>query len=249
MNDHVLVPLNPWSNVFLMLGLIVSITVWSKRPRQSIEQLPVLLGALIGGFVGAKLSFLLAEWPLWFSSPGLVWQLLYGKSILGGLLGGWVGVEFAKWQTGQTQRFGDEFARIIPLGIGLGRLSCLAHGCCQGRLTAELPWAAFAHTLETWGWTRWPAAVAELLFQVGFLAVSYALKDQPRLRGQHFHLYLISYGLFRGWHETWRDTPRYFGDSFAPYQWLALACALAGAWGFWQRWRSDRQPMGLQPTT
>lgn len=247
MNDHVLLPLNPWSNVFLLLGMIVSLTVWANRPRQTVDNLPVLLGALIGGFVGAKLSFLLAEWPLWFRSPQLLWQLLYGKSILGGLLGGWVGVELAKWQTGRQQRFGDEFARIAPLGIGLGRLSCLVHGCCQGRLLAELPQTAFVRTIADWGATRWPAPVAELFFQIGFLAVSYANRSRPGLRGQHFHVYLISYGLFRMWHEGWRDTPRYFADWVAPYQWLALVCVLAGVWGFWCRRRADRRGLPVEP--
>jgi len=240
-NDHVILSLNPLSNLFLFLGLMASLILWANRPSQSIEKFPILLGGLIGGFIGAKLSFILAEWAIWRESPWLLLQVLYGKSILGGLLGGWAGVEVAKLASGLRQRTGDEFARIIPVGIGLGRLSCLAHGCCLGQATSELPWRGLRQMLESCGLTRWPAPIVELLFQVGFLTVSYALRNRPGLRGQHFHLYLISYGTFRFVHEWLRDTPRYFEDFLPPYQVLAAICALLGVWAFWHRALTDRQ--------
>jgi phosphatidylglycerol:prolipoprotein diacylglycerol transferase len=240
-NDHVIIPFNPVSNLFLFLGLLVSLVLWANRPRQSIDNLPILMGGLIGGFVGAKLSFIISEWAVWRDSPWLLVQLLYGKSILGGLLGGWAGVEIAKQMSGLSQRTGDEFARIIPVGIGLGRLSCLAHGCCLGRASGELPWPGLERILESIGLQRWPAPVAELGFQGLFLLTSYALRNQPTLRGQHFHLYMISYGLFRFFHEWLRDTPRYFGDLVSPYQLVAATCVVAGVWAFWNRAQTDQK--------
>lgn len=240
MNDHVLIGINPWSNLFLFLGLLVSLVLWAKRPRQSIDKLPILMGGLIGGFVGAKLSFVVSEWAVWRDSPWLLVQLLYGKSILGGLLGGWAGVEIAKKMSGLNQRTGDEFARIIPVGIGLGRLSCLAHGCCLGRSTSELPWGRWGPILESVGLQRWPAPVVELCFQALFLLASYALRHKRSLHGQHFHLYVISYGLFRFCHEWFRDTPRYFDGALSPYQLLAVVCVIAGLWAFGNRASFDR---------
>ncbi|MBL8889265.1 MAG: prolipoprotein diacylglyceryl transferase [Planctomycetaceae bacterium] len=239
MNDHVIIGINPWSNLFLLLGLFVSVVLWAKRPRQSSDNVPILMGGLIGGFLGAKLSFVLSEWAVWRDSPWLLVQLLYGKSILGGLLGGWAGVEIAKLMTGLKQRTGDEFARIIPVGIGMGRLSCLAHGCCLGQESDALPWPSIGKFLESIGMQRWPAPVVEIGFQILFLITSYSLRNKPSLRDQHFHLYMISYGLFRFCHEWLRDTPRYFGDSFSPYQLIAATCFIAGMWAFWKRSRMD----------
>ena len=61
--------------------------------------------------------------------------------------------------------------------------------------------------------------------------------DEQRLRGQHFHLYLIAYGAFRFVHEFLRATPR-LGADFSGYQIAALACVALGAWRFVVRARS-----------
>ena len=54
------------------------------------------------------------------------------------------------------------------------------------------------------------------------------------LPGQHFHLYLMAYGVFRFVHEFWRDTPRIVG-LMSGYQIAALAVAGLGLIGFIQR--------------
>ncbi len=56
--------------------------------------------------------------------------------------------------------------------------------------------------------------------------------------GQHFHLYLIAYGLFRFAHEFFRETPRILGP-ITGYQLAALAIVGLGAVGFVVR---QRQP-------
>jgi prolipoprotein diacylglyceryltransferase len=58
-----------------------------------------------------------------------------------------------------------------------------------------------------------------------------------RLRGQHFHVYLMAYGAFRFAHEFLRATPRVTGG-FSGYQIAALACVALGAWRFVVRARS-----------
>ena len=62
------------------------------------------------------------------------------------------------------------------------------------------------------------------------------------LAGQHFHLYLIAYGLFRFVHEFWRATPRVLGP-FTGYQFAALAVAGLGIWGFNKRRASSASPL------
>jgi phosphatidylglycerol:prolipoprotein diacylglycerol transferase len=56
--------------------------------------------------------------------------------VLGGLLGGYADVEWTKHLVGHKQSTGDAFALIIPVGLFLGRLGCLAEGFFQGRLSA-----------------------------------------------------------------------------------------------------------------
>jgi prolipoprotein diacylglyceryltransferase len=62
--------------------------------------------------------------------------------------------------------------------------------------------------------------------------------------GQHFHLYLIAYGLFRFTHEFLRDTPKPFAG-LSGYQILALATAGAALIAYRRRAISQR----LAPAT
>ena len=80
----------------------------------------------------------------------------------------------------------------------------------------------------------------ELGFNLAFLLwVAWVLRRRRRgipdgLRGQLFHVYLISYGLFRALHELLRDTPRLVLD-VSGYQLFALGCVALGVHGFVRR--------------
>ena len=64
------------------------------------------------------------------------------------------------------------------------------------------------------------------------MALPFVLRSQKIpfvLKGQLFHLYLISYGIFRFWHEFHRETPRILGP-FSGYHFGALALVALGTW-------------------
>lgn len=99
----------------------------------------------------------------------------------GALLGGFVAVELIKRIVGYTKPTGDKFALIVPLGIIVGRLGCLTHGCCQG-IPCELgPFSTHGPD----GMANWPAVPVEILFNlVAFLHPFRALSSGgPETRG------------------------------------------------------------------
>ena len=219
----------------LLAGVLISFFFWKRRARQDRRLLFIFGAALVGAFFGAKIVYLLAEGWLHFGASDMWPQLAAGKSILGALLGGYLFVEFAKRQVGYRQTTGDDFALIAPVSIGLGRVGCLLHGCCLGTICAP-SWYTIP---DTDGLSRWPAVPVELAFNVIALAFFLFLRQRKILPGQHFHLYLIGYGLFRFGHEFMRATPRLLGP-FSGYQFAALTVALFGAVCFWRR-RTSRQ--------
>src|SRR4029078_11709096 len=83
----------------------------------------VSLGAVCGGMVGAKLPFVLADWDGFLS--GAAW-LDNGKTITFGLVGGYVGVEAAKWAMDIRAKTGDSLAVPVAVSIGIGRLACFS---------------------------------------------------------------------------------------------------------------------------
>jgi phosphatidylglycerol:prolipoprotein diacylglycerol transferase len=226
----------------MLMGIFVSIALWSRVASRDPRLVLIYVAALFGAFFGAKLVYLAAEgWLRWHDANRWV-VLATGKSITGALLGGYAAVEIAKRMLGYRNSTGDWFAIIAPLGIMLGRIGCMVQGCCLGE-ACEPSWFTMN---DAHGIARWPAALVELLFNALMLGVALVLRRRRLFPGQHFHIYLICYGVFRFFHEFLRDTPRILGP-FSGYQFAALAVAVLGAAGFIMR-RTKQGQNFISPT-
>jgi phosphatidylglycerol:prolipoprotein diacylglycerol transferase len=214
----------------MLLGIAVSVVLWTRLARRDDRLMLVYVAALVGAFLGAKLAYLVAEGWIDFGQPNVWGRLATGKSILGALVGGYAAVELAKKWAGYRGVTGDWFALIAPVGIVIGRVGCLLHGCCLGRECAE-SWFSLR---DTAGVARWPAVLVEILFNLVMIALFCVLRARGKCVGQHFHIYLIAYGLFRFAHEFLRDTPR-IEERFSGYQVLALGVAAFGVAAFVRR--------------
>lgn len=188
--------------------------------------LVIYIGALVGAFAGAKLAYLFAEGWLDWPRPDRWLRLATGKSVLGGLLGGYAGVELAKKLVGHKSSTGDGFALIVPFGLALGRVGCFFHGCCVGRSG----YAGVFATREG----RWPAPMVEGVFQLTMLVLLFELRRRGLLRDRLIFLYFVAYGLFRFLHEFMRDTPAML-LGISGYQIIALTLSAIGAWKLWSQ--------------
>lgn len=208
----------------LLAALALSATYWWIRSRKNPAMLPVYIGALGGAFLGAKVLYLLAEgWQDWGMADRW-FRLATGKTVVGGLLGGYAGVEFMKWAIGYRKSTGDAFALIAPLGIALGRVGCVLQGCCLGLPTTNRLLAM----RDPEGVPRWPSAPVELVFQLVMFGLLFVLRKRPEWQGRLFFLYLLCYGVFRFLHEWMRVTPKLAGV-ISVYQIAALVMAGLGA--------------------
>lgn len=214
----------------MLIGLGMGAVYWVGQARKDYRVFLVYLAAIGGGFVGAKLVYLVSEG--WLHTESTEWWMhwLTGKSVTGALLGGWIGVELCKKQLGYSKTTGDQYAVMVPLGLLIGRLGCLSHGCCVG---VEYELGAFS-LHDAAGTARWPAVPVEIAFNFLWLGVVFGLRWSKTLPGQHFHLYLIAYGLFRFGHEFLRETPKPFGG-ISGYQLISLLLAAAGMVAFYVR--------------
>jgi phosphatidylglycerol:prolipoprotein diacylglycerol transferase len=209
--------------LLMLAGIVLSVMFWSRLARRDERLIAIYAAALGGAFAGAKVAYLLAEGWLHIGQPGMWLALATGKSIVGALLGGYAAVEFAKKQTGYREATGDFFATIVPLSVTVGRIGCLLHGCCLG-IACTPAWYTMR---DPFGQARWPAVPVEMAFNLACALVFIVMRKKHLLPGQHFHIYLMAYGLFRFFHEFLRDTPRIF-DGLTGYQFFAAACFLLG---------------------
>lgn len=213
--------------MMLLLGIAWGAVYWFRESKKDGRVALIYAAGLAGAFAGAKLAFLLSEGWLYFHDPNrwVIW--LSGKSIMGALPGGWIGVEISKKVLGYGETTGDRFAMLLPVPLSLGRLGCLSAGCCGG-IECSLG--------------RWPSVEVEIGFQVVAMIGLWVMRRKRWLTGQHFHVYLICYGLFRFIHEFMRATPKpFFGLS--GYQLLGLMTAIAAAVAYRRRNR-QRLPIG-----
>lgn len=186
----------------------------------------VRLWAIVGAVVGAHLF----EWPAdhfgW--APPVDGHALFGaRTVLGGMLGGWLAVEACKARLGYRLPTGDRFALPLAVALAVGRLGCVFTGCCPGvRLAPGDPWAAVSSWLGRE--PRFPATLVEAWFHA-FAAVALLLAMAAGV-GRHARLagYLATYAVVRFALETRRDVPR----PFAGLSWYQVLCvalfALAG---------------------
>ncbi len=227
----------PELSIYSLLTVVaigLSLTIWLRLFKKDRRLVTIYFGALFGAVIGAKLVYLFAEgWMAW-GSPTEWQQWMTGKSIVGALLGGYLGVELGKKIEDYTEPTGDYFALIVPAGIALGRVGCLLQGCCLGRACAPAWWTLRdAHDIS-----RWPAVPVEILFNLLALGAILILRKRKLFPGQLFHLYLMAYGIFRFFHEPFRATPDIW-HGITGYQIAALLVALLGLGGFLHRRRIE----------
>ena len=216
-----------------IMGLAIATgVVVSRRTQQPLgltwgQRLGLGLGAFCGGMIGAKLPFVLIDWEGFLS--GSAW-FDSGKTLVMGLVGGYFGVEAAKWALRIRTKTGDSFAAPVAAAIAVGRLACFSAGCCFGTAT-DLPWGVdFGDGIR-----RHPTQLYESLFHLAAAFQLLSLQRHGYFRGQLIKLYIISYLIYRFATEYIRPEPRVWMD-LTIYQWAALIFipVFAALW-WWDR--------------
>lgn len=209
----------PWAYpVFIALAILTG--VWVARRQQGGLSLPprqrwaVLLGAFVGGMIGAKLPYVFSDWERLKS--GAAW-LDGGKTLTTGLVGGYFGVELAKRAVGLAQKTGDALCVPLAAALAVGRLGCLVGRCCYGLPTA-LPWGVDFGD----GVARHPTQAYEALFHLAAAFALAALRRRGRFPRNLVKLYIVAYLVFRFLTEWLRPEPRAL-LGLTLYQWAALA--------------------------
>ncbi len=176
----------------------------------------MLLGALVGGIVGAKLYYVVLYWDrtvldpigMLFSRGGLVWY--------GGFIGGVLGVSWmVKRRRGSIPLAADAVAPALALAYGIGRIGCFLVGDDYGRPTDAPVGIAFPDGL--------PPTTAGNLRRFG-TAVDPSIPDTQVLAVHPTQLYETAISLiifFFLW--KWRRHPHRQGWLFGI--WLAAAGA------------------------
>ncbi len=207
-----------WTYSALMLLTLATGALLARGRQRALglsplQRLGIGLGAFCGAMIGAKLPFILADWEGLLS--GAAW-FANGKTIVFGLVGGYLGVELAKSYLGVTTKTGDSFAVPVAGAVAVGRLGCFSAGCCFGRPTGGSWGVDFGD-----GLLRHPTQLYESAFHATMLVVLLVLERRGLFRGQRIKLYFITYLVYRFFSEWLRPEP-ILGLGLTGYQWTSL---------------------------
>ena len=124
---------------FLLIAWLAS-KEFTRRGYSADAAGSMVLGAMVGGVIGAKVYFLVEHWSATAADPlGMIFSGA-GLTYYGGLAGGALAVILvARHYRIPLGPLADMGAPLIALGYGVGRVGCFLNGCDYGRVT-DLPW-------------------------------------------------------------------------------------------------------------
>ena len=198
----------------------------------------VIFWALVWGFLGAKLLYILIEWPYFLSQP--LASLRSGFVFYGGITSGLAAIYFLsrKYKI-EFLKLADILAVGVSIGHAFGRLGCFSYGCC------------FGHTHEGWLGMLFPSdspagingvkVIPTQLIEAGFLFLLFfvllKLKAKQKFSGQVFLTYAIIYGIFRFLIEFLRGDPRGSLFFFSTSQLISLVVVPLGFWFYYRTFK------------
>jgi len=234
--------------VLLALGFLAALWLAKRLAKRdgiapdAITDISLIL--LIAGILGSKILLIIVALfngePL--SQVFSLSTLRAGGAIHGGILAATAAffwrVRTLKLPLAKTL---DSLTTAVPLGQAIGRLGCIAAGCCYGAY-CDKPWAIIFHNHDAARFgtplelTLHPVQIYFGLSNLIILAILLTFRRFKKFYGQASALYFILEGSFRFVLETWRgDIDRGF---WLNIPWLstgritALLFILIGA-GIW----------------
>ena len=209
--------------LFTLLGCIAGAVASKYTSKYTADRInlsaPDKVFILLSGFclaiIFAKLPFVLLSQDLLHNAGSILFS---GKTVLLGLVGGYLGVELGKWVRGVKTKTGDTFAVPVAIAIGVGRLGCFFGGCCYG-VETRLPWGVVFPRVDQL--SRHPNQLYEAAFHLLMAGLLFWMLKNGVLKGQLIKVYFLAYFGFRFLTEFLRPEIDWAGGLSA-YQWAII---------------------------
>ena len=209
--------------------------------------------ATIAGELGARLTFVIVEWDRFAAGAiGMRQFLVSGRVVLGGIVAGAAFFAYIVWKHKlPILRLMDAGITGAALGMAIGRIGCLAAGCCFGKPTDWWWGITFTHPLAEklngtpLGIALLPTQILQFLSAMVLFALLVWMHRWKSWDGQILVTFFLGAGLMRFGSEFLRGDPRGGAVGITTSQWIALGMVLvAGACLVYRSVRGRRMPCG-----
>jgi phosphatidylglycerol---prolipoprotein diacylglyceryl transferase len=220
----------------VLLALLVTIRL-AKRAKLPVEPVTNLaVYCALAGLAGAKLFMILFDLGSYLDGSRKLFSMdtLQAAGVFQGgfLLALITAVLYMRHNHLPALAASDVFAPGIALGQAIGRLGCLAAGCCWGR-ECHLPWAITfnnpqAETGVPLGIPLHPTQVYESLADALIFVILYRMITKPHADGAILGWYLTLYSTARFGIEFFRVHEQGLHMGLSLTQWISLGTLVAG---------------------
>jgi phosphatidylglycerol:prolipoprotein diacylglycerol transferase len=259
----VLIEIGPLSiryyGLMYVLGIIAAIfLIRSEVRRKGLpltddDQTNLLLLTVFAGIVGARLYYVVFNWPFYHQFPWeipAVWR--GGLAIHGGVVGGTCAVLwFAQRKGVPVLRLMDVLAPPLILGQALGRFGNFMNGDAHGRPTT-LPWG-LVFAPQTPAGSQFPniplhpTMLYEMVIDLGIFIYLWMTRKRPAKDGYTTMRYLLLYSLGRFGVEFLRADSLWLGSlraaQLVSLALIALSATLIIVWRLWLPEPQSRKPV------
>ena len=235
----------PTYGVLVALGFLAGLWITVRLARrvglnpETMTNLAVYVA--LSGMLGAKILMVLFDFKDYAANPGRIFSFetlqaagVYQGGLILALL---TAVFYVRKQGLSFLLTADVFAPGVALGHAVGRMGCLAAGCCWG-IHTELPWAITFHNPAAYALTGvplevklHPSQIYESLAELILFGFLYWRFSKAAGTGQVVGLFLLLSSIARFSIEFTR-----FHEQALPYglplsitQWIAIVLAVVGA--------------------
>lgn len=201
---------------------------------------------VVAAIIGSRAAYVLINGRYFLGHPLEVFYIWSGGLVFyGGMIGavaaGWYFVRRYKLE---FNRFADAAAPGVALGHAIGRLGCLAAGCCYG-VPTQVPWAVTftdAKSIAPTGVPLHPTQLYDAANEFVIFLILMALWPRRAFKGQIWWTWVALYAVGRSIVEMYRGDPRggFFGGALSTSQTVAVAVVALSAYFYLQGLRSLR---------
>lgn len=211
------IPLFNWSihphTFFESLAFICSFSIqffFKSSQEESQSSRFLWISTLIGALLGAKILHWLEIFPSLYENRYQLKAWLGGKTIVGALIGGWLGLEIAKRKLKWQGYSSSSLVYAIIFGICIGRIGCFLTGLEEETYGSHttLPWG-----VDFGDGPRHPTQIYEIivLFSIAVI-ITIALKLGKLFKpGEVFRFFILIYFIWR-----------FSIDFIKPHPWIIL---------------------------
>lgn len=214
-------------SVCIAVGYLIAVALclWLAKKKNKNGDIitDFALIALIGGFLGAKLLYIIVEFKTFLERPLDVIGFS-GFVVYGGIIAGAASIYvYSRIKKVNCFEYLDFMIPFIALVQGFGRIGCFMAGCCYGAPTDSFLGVTFpVGSLAPSGIKLWPTQLFSAAGDFVICAILLVFSKYNKKNGNVCILYLILYGVGRFLVEILRNDDRGSVGALSTSQFISI---------------------------